>query len=206
MKKSSVLLLTLFLTGGILLAQEQKHTAGDMLLGIGTGAGFGGKWDELDYEIWGSTGVSFDYYPLDWLSISGGASIYLNEFVSPPETPAEVTLENFFETFWAFTDGIFRFPVSVSVPLEVHANIPRAEWLYTGIGFSVQIPFMEMYGFGTHPLMGAYTTLYGDLGFDYTDAKRGGRFFFRVGHNLMENAHTTIGFIWQATFKLRNGR
>jgi hypothetical protein len=100
----------------------------------------------------------------------------------------------------SFTD-IAASPLCLTIPLAAHVNIPNAEWLYAGIGLSLNIPVTGMFdGLAEVDTKGKFFAgLPIDVGFDFVKpGKGGGRFFFRITPEFHEKGIAVpIGFIWQ---------
>jgi hypothetical protein len=212
MAKKGVLALVLasVLAGGI-FAQEDihKHQPFDMLLGLNFGMGItpnmGGLVRDLsnsripkgNYAITFDFGITYDFYLFNWLSFNTGLLLH-------PDIYA--VLDQDFNNVDSLTD-IAATPFCLTIPLAVHINVPKVEWLYAGIGLNLNIPLVGMLD-NTMAAVGAgeidtkgdfFVGLPIDIGFDYVKPGRGGgRFFFRITPEFHENGTAVpIGFMWQ---------
>jgi hypothetical protein len=184
--------------------KERKHEPFDMLLGINWGLGGMVTGHILNMEEGAAIfavdiGLSYDFYVFSWLSVSSGAifhsqvsAIWKDSFNSDPD------LE--------FTD-ILQTPLCVTIPIQVHVNVPRVEWLYAGAGVNINIPVASLLsraanqsGLDIPDTRGpTFISLPIDLGFDMIKpGKGGGRFFFRVTPTFLEGGTLfPVGFMWQ---------
>ncbi|MDR2520949.1 MAG: hypothetical protein LBC72_00125 [Spirochaetaceae bacterium] len=186
-------------------AQEHKHNSFDMLLGLNAGLGMtqnigeaiqiGGSMPEHipngNYAIAIDIGFMYDFYLFYWLSFNTG-------MMAHPEYYA--ILDQDISGAKKFED-VMGAPLCLTIPLAVHVNIPKAEWLYAGIGINLNIPLAGMLDKPAgHDTKGDFfTSLPIDIGFDFVKpGAGGGRFFFRITPEF-HNKGTTIpiGFIWQ---------
>ena len=139
---------------------DEERRAGEMSLYINPiGLGFG-----KDIASISALGLTYEYYFLDWLSVDGGFLFKLN------------------------IDLNYGFPGYILFPISVHANIPKAEWLIAGLGFSFDIPLfcamppnVDADG-NTWPdaIMAAFFAIHADIGFDLKNV----RILFRVSRDL----------------------
>jgi hypothetical protein len=179
MAKKLVLILTLiiFLSGSLFAQKPDKHEAGKILLGINTGVGITpslfntGDYKEGLYGVGFNAGLNFDYYLFNWLSIGSGLSFYMDHIMELNET---LSKDNF-DSRW----NAFEPPVFLAVPISVHINIPKVEWLYLGAGINLNIPLKLSIGNYSHGKF--YLSVPIDFGFDSLFRGRvGPRFFFRI--------------------------
>jgi hypothetical protein len=195
-----------FMLSTILFAQDgrpRKHEASDMLLGInaGLGAMFSGDIISLNagsFVFAADLGLTYDFYIFRWLSATTGVMLHPQLSVILKEDIAEGSdLE--------FTD-ILQSPVCITIPFQVHLNVPFIEWLYAGFGVNINIPFKSMLSNIVPDELGLPDTRGGvfislpiDLGFDMIKpGGGGGRFFFRATPSFLENGVVMpVGFIWQ---------
>jgi hypothetical protein len=206
-----VLVLASVLAGGIFAQEENekpaavhKHQSFDMLLGLNYGMGITpnlGDWAKFIVDDEGSIpqgnyaftfdfGLTYDFYLFSWLSFNTG-------FLLHPDIYALLSKDVDNEDF---TD-IAATPICLTIPLSVHINVPKVEWLYAGIGLNFNIPMFGMLdGVAEADTKGdAFVSLPIDIGFDYVRPGRGGgRFFFRFTPEFHKGATAVpIGFIWQ---------
>jgi hypothetical protein len=195
------LMLCLLSTAVFAQAGERKHEPFDMLLGINWGLGamatgniFG--LDEGTFIFAGDIGLSFDFYAFSWLSVSSGlmfhsqvSAIWKDEF----NLISDLELSDILQT-----------PQCLTIPLQIHVNVPRVEWLYAGAGVNINIPIASLLA---ENLNGNFPDAKGktfislpiDLGFDMIKPGRGGgRFFFRFAPTFLKSGTLLpVGFIWQ---------
>jgi len=171
--------------------QLKKHQFLDNYFGVSAGAA-GMK--TADNGIFTAHfGVTYGFYLHEWVSINTGllfhTEIYSNQNLLTNNEPM-VT------------------PLCFSIPIGVHFNIPKAEWLYTGVSVNINIPianlrsswaaakpeerdvFKENHVFISLPF---------DLGFDFIKPGKGGsRAFIRVTPTFHKSGIIVpIGFVWQ---------
>jgi hypothetical protein len=211
-KKKSILVLVLavFVAGGV-FAQEasetpevvHKHQPFDMLLGLNFGLGLtpniGDFFDVADedgmpkgnYALAFDFGLTYDFYLYNWLSFNTGLLMHPDIYL---------ILDQDFKGVTSFTD-IASAPFCLTIPLAAHVNIPKVEWLYVGIGLSLNIPLFGMLdSVGSIDTKGDFFVgLPIDIGFDSVKPGRGGgRFFFRITPEFhKKGVAVPIGFIWQ---------
>jgi hypothetical protein len=185
-------------------ARERKHEPLDMLLGINWGFGamvtgniFGS--DGGTFIATGDLGLSYDFYAFSWLSVSSGLMFHSQiSAIWKPEFDNDPNID--------FTD-ILQSPQCLTIPFQVHVNIPRLEWLYAGAGVNINIPVMSLLsraasgsGLDIPDTKGkTFISVPIDLGFDMIKPGRGGgRLFFRVAPTFLENGTLLpVGLIWQ---------
>jgi hypothetical protein len=204
MKKIIGLLILLCLLPAAVFAQdkkEHKHEPFDVLLGINWGLGgmvTGNIFnlEEGTFIAAGDVGLTVDFYAFSWLSVSSGvlahsqvSAIWKDEFNSNPN------LE--------FSD-IIQTPLCLTIPLQIHVNVPYVEWLYAGAGVNINIPMFSLISRTGMPNLPdtkgkTFIGLPVDLGFDMVKPGRGGgRFFFRITPTFLENGTLfPVGFMWQ---------
>ncbi|MDR3275759.1 MAG: hypothetical protein LBT11_00885 [Treponema sp.] len=200
MKKSMALLFTLMAAG--LFAQtepETRHQPYDMLLGLNLGLGgmlSGAVLQETGdpgyVSLYGDIGLSYEFYVFDKLSLSIGLMVHPEVYyIVAQSIPRNFNASDYMAT-----------PLCLTIPVMVYVNFPPLDWLYAGMGLSVNIP---VYSF-TEPGLPAYDTrgpvfmaLPMDLGFDLINPGEGGmRFFFRLTLSVHKGGVLApLGFIWQ---------
>jgi hypothetical protein len=225
-------LAVLLLSGGIFAQEKQhRHESFDMLLGINAGLGVGWSNGFLD-ALTGdgakdmkagninaavSAGINYDFYLFPWLSFSTGFSLrpMIALMLTRDATSFDISdLSNQGDSV------IVRTPVSLTFPVQVHVNIPYAEWLYAGFGMNINIPvplegirfdssFFGIDNSGGRAKLGrTFFSIPVDFGFDFIKPGRGGgRLFFRYELSFLENdvMVNTYGFVWQIyNFKLNH--
>jgi hypothetical protein len=103
-----------------------------------------------------------------------------------------------------------QYTLYLTIPLQAHVNVPRAEWFYAGLGIAFNIPLFspfektaDFFGLSNEDmpnLKGAFfVSLPIDVGFDFLKAgEGGGRLFLRFTPTFIDgNTLLPIGFIWQ---------
>jgi hypothetical protein len=195
---------------GSMFAQRHKHQPFDMLIGFNVGAGvttnvtnfpklLDGELKKGNYALIADTGVTADFYLLNWLSFNTGLMVHPDIYLLLDE---DVNSGNYnrFDDF-----GAAGTPICLTIPFSAHINVPGIEWLYAGAGLNVNIPVKNMKG-----ILKYEDTDYGkkgdmffgvpiDIGFDFIKAGGGGmRFFLRATPEFHKRAMVVpIGFIWQ---------
>jgi hypothetical protein len=200
-----VLVLASFVAGGI-FAQDSgavhKHEPFDMLIGINFGMGITANIGDLfnisedtipggNYALTLDSGLSYDFYLFNWLSFSTGFFLHPDIYLILDQDLMNVT---------SFTD-VAATPLCLTIPFEAHVNVPKVEWLYAGVGLTLNIPISDMLDgeIGVDTKGKFFVGLPIDFGFDFVKAGKGGsRFFFRITPEFHEKGTTLpIGFIWQ---------
>jgi hypothetical protein len=205
-----VLVLASVLAGGI-FAQEggeqstdlHKHQPFDMLLGLNLGLGITPNVGDLlsvgssnsipkgNYAVIYDFGLTYDFYLFNWLSFNTGLLLHPDIYL---------LLDQDLDNIDSFTD-IAATPLCVTIPLAAHVNIPKVEWLYAGIGLTLNIPVSGMFdGLAATDTKGDFFAgLPIDIGFDFVKPGKGGaRLFFRITPEFHEKGTAVpIGFIWQ---------
>jgi hypothetical protein len=210
-----VLALVVFLSGSLFAQKQNKHEAGDMLIGGGFGAGFSPNIFRMPADMSNSEyiakgnyantfelGVHFDYYLNSWLSFNTGISLKSGTYIFKDQDyylPANVEMDEL-----EFMSDVFtKTPILFTVPIMAHINFPFAQWFYAGTGVQLNFPLMETLD---KPRSDFFIGVPIDLGLDFIKAGRGGmRFFFRVTPEFHEGKVVApIGFNWQfVNFKVR---
>jgi hypothetical protein len=206
-KAPLVVLLVFFIAGGV-IAQE-KHQPFDMLLGFSAGAAMSPNImgvftylssDELskgNYAITANIGFTYDFYLFYWLSLSTGLLFHEDLYL---------LLGRDYKNIDSITD-IASSPVCLTIPVAAHVNIPRAEWLYAGLGLHLNIPVFGLFDgiTGIDTKGDFFVGIPADIGFDFTKPEGGGgRFFFRITPEIHKGGTAfPIGFVAQInTWKL----
>jgi hypothetical protein len=166
-----------------------------------------------------SVGLNYDLYFFHWLSISTGISLRPMLAVVLKEDKDKFHLSYEQDDITV----IIRNPVSLTFPLQLHINVPFAEWLYLGAGVNINIPVEKFnvsslikYNYGSAKKGEIFLSIPIDLGFDSIKPGKGGsRFFFRYELSYLDslsfldsdNKINSYGFIWQLhNFKLNHRR
>ncbi|MDR2343387.1 MAG: hypothetical protein LBD86_02500, partial [Spirochaetaceae bacterium] len=135
--------------GGVFAQEERespdvvhKHQPFDMLLGLNSGFGLTpnigdffnaateGSMPKGNYAPTFDFGLSYDFYIFHWLSFNTGLLMHPDIYL---------ILDQDFKGIKSSTD-IASAPLCLTVPLAAHVNVPKVEWLYAGIGLSLNIP------------------------------------------------------------------
>jgi hypothetical protein len=181
-------------------AGEHRHEALDMLLGVNLGLSLFWRLKnidtgspELSYLYSADLGLGYDFYPFYWLSVNSGLMLhpqivllYKPEYAENPDIAAA---------------NIVQTPLCLTIPLQAHINIPRAEWFYLGTGINLNIPLtsftVETQVFDTKGKF--FISIPIDIGFDMTKSRDGGgRFMFRFTTVFLEKKILVpFGVIWQ---------
>jgi hypothetical protein len=197
-KSLIVVVLAIVIAGGAFAQEEHKHESLDVLMGINYGMGitpnigrlFSGDIPSGNYALTFDFGLTTDFYALKYLSFSTGIFMHPDIYVT---LDRDKEVEN-------FTD-VAAVPLCLTIPFAVHVNIPYAEWLYMGIGVSLNYPiFSILDSVVNKDTRGPFFIgLPMDLGFDFVKPGGGGmRFFFRVTPEFHEKGTAVpIGFVWQ---------
>jgi hypothetical protein len=208
-KRLLVVALASLLAGGVFAQEDMhRHQPFDMLLGLNTGMGitpnlgdwfsvFDGRIPKGNYALTFDFGLTYDFYLFNWLSFNTGLLLHSDIYV---------VLKQDLDNIDSFTD-VAATPLCLTIPLAAHVNIPKAEWLYAGIGLNLNIPIfgmldgvaMEVIEERIDTKGDFFVSLPIDIGFDYVKPGRGGgRFFFRITPEFHKNGTAVpIGFMWQ---------
>ena len=126
-------------------------------------------------------GISYDFYPFSWMSLNAGILLH-----------QELNLAD---------SSITEAPLCFSVPIGVHFNIPKADWLYAGLNFSINIPLADLKSPDAHDTYGkddVFISLPMDIGIDFMKPSGGGRLFFRITPSFYSSGIVVpVGLIWQ---------
>jgi len=189
---------------GAFAQEEHKHQPFDVLLGLNYGFGMSFNMFTIpgsiankevptgNYALTFDLGLTADFYLLNWLSFNTGLLLHPDLYV---------LLDKDLITDESFTDIAFT-PLCLTIPIAVHVNIPKVEWLYTGIGVNLNFPISSLISSDTIGFDTKGTFFVGlpiDLGFDFIRPNGGGmRFFFRVTPEFHEHGTAVpVGFVWQ---------
>jgi hypothetical protein len=162
----------------------KKHQFLDNYFGVSVGAA-GMK--TSDHGIFtADIGVAYGFYLHEWVSINTGllfhTEIYSDKNLLTGNDPM-VT------------------PLCFTIPFGVHFNIPKAEWLYTGVNVAINIPIADFRSGEQDAFSGkdVFISLPVDLGFDFIKPGRGGsRAFLRVTPTFHNGGVAVpVGFVWQ---------
>ena len=206
----ALVLIVLFSGTAFSVGQQDRHKAGDVLLGIDLGMGLTPSFfsavsadNEIpkgNYAIAFDLGLNVDYYLFHWLSFSSGLFMHSGIYLlwdKPLPVGGDVTL-----TDWAKTPNCF------TLPLMAHINVPAVQWLYLGAGLTFNFPVSSILDSDLPNIDTKGKTFVGiplDVGFDFVKPGKGGsRFFFRVTPEIHSGGTPVlVGFMWQIyNFKL----
>jgi hypothetical protein len=203
-----VLLMVVLLAGGAFAQEENIHQPRDVLIGLNFGLGITpnmfepfrnmGEISQRNYAIICDFGITVDFYRFNWLSVNTGLLLH----------PDIYALDQDSSNDYIYSDAE---PLCLTIPIAAHVNIPKAEWLYVGIGLSLNIPLFGMFDYTRNssgnrgefflglPIDFGFDFIKSGNGFDLTKPGGGGaRFFFRITPEFHERGTTVpIGFIWQ---------
>jgi hypothetical protein len=100
---------------------------------------------------------------------------------------------------------VIRTPVCLTIPLHVHVNVPRLEWLYLGLGVNFNIPFFSIMDITVVRLIGDtaggfFISLPIDIGLDFG----GSRFAFKVTPHFFnkDTVPITFGHVFQKNMQI----
>jgi hypothetical protein len=236
MKKLVGLLAAVLVLPAAIFAQDARvyrYEPFDMLVGVNVGAGMGlgghiFKPDQTtgnsspgyEYEApalgngylmgYSDLGLTYDFYIFNWLSANSGLLFHSQWSLIWKEAYNDPDLE-------IKTEDALQYTAYLTIPLQAHINVPRAEWLYAGLGLNLNIPLYsplektaQFTGLSADdvPKKGPFfVSLPIDVGFDFVKPKEGGaRLFLRITPNFIkghtdengnEKVPTTFGVIWQ---------
>jgi hypothetical protein len=179
-----------------------------MYAGVDLGMGFtpslfsvfsvGDSFPKGDYALTFDLGLNYDYYQTEWLSFNAGLTAHFGMY-------AFLTQDLLLRRNTGFTD-IAAAPLSLTIPLSAHINIPYVNFLYAGIGVSLNVPMVSLLnndetdGLRQPDMSGdVFLGIPIDIGFDLMPVDSGGmRIFFRITPEIHRRGTVTpIGFIWQ---------
>jgi len=202
MKKNFLLMMIIAVLASPVFASEEaesisektklkKHQFLDNYFGFSTGAA--GMKTGGNGVFTANLGVVYGFYLHEWVSINTGllfhTEIYSGKNLLTNNEPM-VT------------------PLCFAIPFGVHFNIPKIEWLYTGISAAVNIPIADLRNIKVNTEPGGqndftkkdiFLSLPVDFGFDFIKPGRGGsRAFFRITPTFHKSGISVpVGFIWQ---------
>ena len=163
---------------------ENKHNPFDHYFGVSVGAGGMKMSDNGIFTA--DIGVTYDFYFNRFFSVNSGLFFHTELFSG----------ENLLTG-----GGGKQFPLCFTIPLGIHINIPKAEWLYAGINIALNIPtadFMSSNGDGQFNEK-IFLSIPVDLGFDFIKPGQGGsRAFLRVTPTFHKDGFAMpVGIMWQ---------
>jgi hypothetical protein len=177
-------------------------------------------------------GLSYEYYIFHWMSVGtglgfgpevnvatkGGTHKITVSAAGTEDEAKEAAVNKALEVVHVQA-GLF-----LTIPFNVHFNIPKVEWLYGGLGIELHIPVSDA---GLDSLIGEdiaqylpggsikgkmFVSLPIDIGFDFSRVKANGkearsRLFFRIEPEFFDNGLMSlpISLVWQSNlWKLAN--
>ncbi|MDR2510497.1 MAG: hypothetical protein LBC77_07630 [Spirochaetaceae bacterium] len=177
-------------------------------------------------------GLSYEYYVFHWMSVGTGLGFGPEINFATKGGKHKITVNSGTkddaekETMKQVLKVVhLQAGLFLTIPFNVHFNIPKLEWLYGGLGLEIHIPVSDA---GLDSLLGAealkhlsatgsikgetFVSMPIDIGFDFFRVKENGkeaksRLFLRIepeffGEGLVS---VPISLIWQSTFwKLAN--
>jgi len=177
-------------------------------------------------------GLSFEYYIFHWMSVGTGLGFGPEVNVVTKGGRHGITVNSASTEDAAMQDAInkalkvvhVQAGLFLTMPFNVHFNIPKVEWLYGGLGVEIHIPVSDA---GLDSLIGADITKYLpggsikgktfvsmpiDIGFDFSRVKANGkdarsRLLFRIEPEFFGNGLMSlpISLVWQSNlWKLAN--
>jgi len=202
----TVFILIFVLTGSVFSAEQPRHQRGDMYAGLNLGVGFtpslfntisvGDSFPRGTYALTFDLGMSYDYYQTGWLSFSAGLSAHFGMYAFLP-SPMQVGPNVGFQ-------DIAAIPASLTIPLSAHINVPYLDFLYAGIGVSLNVPVFSLLASDDPESIrqleeDVFLGMPIDIGFDLMSEDSGGmRIFFRITPEIHRNGTVVpIGFVWQ---------
>ena len=134
-------------------------------------------------------GIAFDMYVLRRLSINTGFIFHQELFFNQPDREI----------------GAAGNPFCFTIPVGIHVNIPRAEWLYAGANVALNIPIANAKRGGEpkfYSPQDVFISLPIDVGVDLTKPNgRGSKLFFRITPAFYKGGTVVpIGLVWQINF------
>ncbi|MDR1211686.1 MAG: hypothetical protein LBK40_05580 [Spirochaetaceae bacterium] len=194
-----VLILAVFVMGGVFAQDVHKYQPFDMLLGLNVGFGitpsitdvFNDDIPSGNYALTSDFGLTYDFYLFNVLSLNTGLLLHPDIYL---------ILEDSISNGDKFTD-LAASPICLTIPLMAHINVPAVEWLYAGVGVNLNFPLVGMFDDALEEDTKGdfFIGLPIDIGFDFIKPGRGGgRFFFRITPEFHKKGTALpIGFIWQ---------
>jgi hypothetical protein len=193
-------------------ATDHRYAPYDMLLGFTGGmdihwSGNAFGLNEGSFVFNGYAGANFDMYFLNWLSASSG--LFLLEHMSL------ILKEDFSMNPSLSVTDVMQTPICLTIPVAVHVNVPRAEWLYLGAGVNFNIPLFNL--LSTIPearnadlpdTKGSFfMSVPVDIGIDMEKRNGSHRFVVRViPHFLKADTLVTVGFMYQKNARIYRKR
>ena len=167
-------------------ALRKKHIALDNYFGPSVGIAAMKLNDGMIFTA--DLGVSYDFYALDWLSLNAGIFFHQEIYDRQPSDDRRMVPKGN--------------PFCFTIPLGIHINIPRIEWLYTGFYFAFNIPILDISApaeRNAYSSSDLFFSLPIDIGFDMIQPGKGGsRLLFRITPSFHKGGTALpIGIVWQ---------
>ena len=191
MKKTFVFLMFVTVLAASVFAQDEpeeaaqkKHQFPDNYFGVSIGAAGMKTGEHGIFTV--DFGVSYGFYLHEWVSINTGLFFH-TELYSEDNllTDSEPMLT----------------PLCFTIPFGIHFNVPKFEWLYTGLNVAINIPIADFRSGDQDALSGnnVFISLPVDLGFDFIKPGTGGsRVFLRITPTFHKGGIAVpVGFVWQ---------
>ena len=164
---------------------QGKHQQFDMYFGLSLGAAGMRMNDNGIFTA--DFGVNYGFYLFNWLSLNTGVFFH-----------TELYSDN---NLLTGTDPM-QAPFCFTIPIGFHINIPRVEWLYTGVSFAVNIPIADFRSSNEQNSFSPNNVFFSlpiDIGIDFIQPNRGGsRLLFRATPTFHKGGTTVpIGVFWQ---------
>ncbi|GHU89293.1 hypothetical protein FACS189476_07980 [Spirochaetia bacterium] len=171
-------------------------------------------------------GLSYEYYVFHWMSVGtglgfgpevnavtkGGRTGITVTGATTEDAAMEAAISKALEVVH-IQAGLF-----LTIPFNVHFNIPKVEWLYTGLGVEIHIPVSDL---GLDSLLPGgiaeylpggsikgetFVSMPIDFGFDFSRVKNNGkpsrsRLLFRLEPEFFGNGLTSmpVSIVWQSS-------
>ncbi|MDR1949222.1 MAG: hypothetical protein LBQ38_07510 [Spirochaetaceae bacterium] len=171
-------------------------------------------------------GLSYEYYIFHWISLGTGLGFGPEINVVTKGGTTGISISGAATEDSAKEDAInkalevvhVQAGLFLTVPFNVHFNIPKVEWLYGGLGVEIHVPVS---GMGLESLIGddiakylpgggikggTFVSMPIDIGFDFSRIKNNGkparsRLFFRIEPEFLGDGFTSlpISLVWQSS-------
>ena len=176
MKKYYAVFIIFFWLVSMVFAQDEnetevfngKHQTFNQFIGLNAG-GAGMKLNN-GMIFTASFGITYDFYIRPWISINSGFLLHQEFYKNQPAGRNRFVPEGN--------------PFCFTIPVGIHFNMPKAEWIYAGISFAFNFPISNMSSPAERNFYSKkdiFCSLPVDFGFDFIKAGKGGpRLFFRV--------------------------
>jgi hypothetical protein len=139
---------------------EKKHEQFNQFFGVNVGVG-GMKISDSGIFT-ANLGVGYGFYLFDWLSINSGVSFHTEIYSGSNLLSSGEAMQT---------------PFCFTIPIGFHFNIPKAEWIYTGVSLAVNIPIADFQSSNNQNAFSGnkvFLSIPIDLGFDFIRTGSGG--------------------------------